>query len=858
MSSSPSICASPNFTFPAPSKMASYKSGDKLEPRVIEDHMDYFTHPKVKYSSHNSSTHHKSINDSVSSLSSNTSDSTLFDSHNPGKTSKRTDSIISAETLVEEVESPQIKYPVSSSHRNSMNLRLNFSKHKQNQSFSSTKEFRSLNQNEILNEFEDEFKAASALEPRFNFGDSNVTPNLVKLKSSESLPSSATVATSTFLFPSGGFATPCLRKQATLPALQSKMELSMHSIKGEQMKRFQPFASLNFKEALLKLSPVVKYISIDEAHMLMKESVSVNNLPNLLTIDIRSFTDYFKGHIKGSLNVSLPLTLLKRQNYNLTKCVSSLPQYEKVVIKSFILNNEVGNSNNGNEKNEQINEKVIKDNEQKIKNKSILLYESIDNSAALFHFCKKFTDCDPWNINIYILESGFANFQEKFKDDVESGNTQSIDINMLTECSGKSPVTTQRHSLDTSSDFTLTSPLDTKFDCVSTPVISNFSLPALPKSTFKIRHNEEVLSNDDSSIQSAIKLTQKYHDSELPKWIKHTVDSSAKLNKDFSLLEQYEKERLLNALSLKREENEENEKDKENTPVICSGIEFGHKNRYKDIFLYEHSRVKLQQCTNEPSYDYINASYINPSYDLDTLVKNTQAILPHVRYIASQGPLTETIGDFWKCIINHNIPLVISLTEEYENGVGKCSPYWIPGTYSSGINNIKVKCLEEEMIIENFLIRLFEVQMDNQNPKIVLQLHQLGWPDMGSVLHPDDILRVIILKRSIIKYVFDKTSIDYPTLIHCSAGCGRTGTLCTIDSIINIMIANELVDLPFDPVYPIVDGLRKQRISMVQNLRQYFLIYDTLLHYLSNYKNTKWDELLNSSIINDFMKKYMK
>ena len=95
------------------------------------------------------------------------------------------------------------------------------------------------------------------------------------------------------------------------------------------------------------------------------------------------------------------------------------------------------------------------------------------------------------------------------------------------------------------------------------------------------------------------------------------------------------------------------------------------------------------------------------------------------------------------------------------------------------------------------------------------------------------------------------------TLVHCSAGCGRTGTFCVIDTIINYIEQKRAQqygemndDFDSDPIFEITNHYRKLRISMVQTLTQYYMIYEALLDYYckmvaimnkgENFKNGKW------------------
>lgn len=59
--------------------------------------------------------------------------------------------------------------------------------------------------------------------------------------------------------------------------------------------------------------------------------------------------------------------------------------------------------------------------------------------------------------------------------------------------------------------------------------------------------------------------------------------------------------------------------------------------------------------------------------------------------------------------------------------------------------------------------------------RTVCQLHYVAWPDHGvpSVVQP--LLEMVRLVRD------TQASETLPVLVHCSAGCGRTGTICAID-----------------------------------------------------------------------------
>ncbi|KAK6461302.1 protein tyrosine phosphatase [Scheffersomyces coipomensis] len=872
---------------------------------------------------------HHSNGHSISSLSSNLSDLTIYEhssSHSMNRF-KNENSFVSTETLVE---------------ANNMNPFFNndrfVPKHKYNQSLSATSD-----RSGYLSSFKEEDDNNNDLD---NHSSSNNSTRITNSNSSSSnssssipYPRATSAIESSFPFhlsqplqkvqSLNSHSKFALKKQITLPSLSlnttndstttpstppNNNDLAAFDsiVKNEQLKRLNYLPSQNFKPQIEKLLPQkINYYSLNEiSHQI--ESINTSNNNNLI-IDIRPFTDFVKSHIKSSINICLPSTLLKRTNFTLTRCINSLPDFEKFKFHQFL-----------------INEKDYDD-------ANLIIYDNLNNSSNLYHFLNKFLDCPNFNNSIsnkkiYLMDSNFNQFQLIYPHLLESGPGESMNVNSTststtttsttpipssfksseinlnnylpplivnnrsTSVSNSSPSNTNERSR--SQSLAEISPYNRLFSGItpttneynsgsssimtSTPILStNFSLPKI-KTNFKIRHNEELggsnssnSSNDSSNYNpsfetnfnsktlqnnhnSLFKLTNIPKDvSKLPLWLRKTVmddndsttSSTKKINDDFYNLEKSEQRRLLHALSLSnpntsttssmessQNNNNNNNENDDLPPTISCGIEYGHKNRYKDIFLYEHSRVKLRETVNPCVEDYINASYLNPIHNLGDLIKEEKQEVDsfeEYKYIATQGPLDETMGDFWKCIVNLHIPLIISLTDEIENGLIKCSAFWKSGIYKSNTDRINVKIDDEITINEFTILRMFNISIIGSNKvSKVLQIHFLNWPDMGTILSPLDLIQVINLKHHILSEI-NLTNSSYPTLIHCSAGCGRTGTLCTIDTMINIM-NHAKNPLEQDLIYNIVNNFRKQRISMVQNLRQYYLIYEVLLNYLSN------------------------
>ncbi|KAH9920557.1 uncharacterized protein BXZ73DRAFT_104682 [Epithele typhae] len=100
---------------------------------------------------------------------------------------------------------------------------------------------------------------------------------------------------------------------------------------------------------------------------------------------------------------------------------------------------------------------------------------------------------------------------------------------------------------------------------------------------------------------------------------------------------------------------------------ITAGLEKGAKNRYRNIWPFEHARVRLRKYKPDDD-DYMNASYVQP---LGT----------SKRYIATQGPLPTTFTDFWTLCWEQNVHVIVMLTREIEGSSVKCGKYWEEGTY---------------------------------------------------------------------------------------------------------------------------------------------------------------------------------
>lgn len=89
------------------------------------------------------------------------------------------------------------------------------------------------------------------------------------------------------------------------------------------------------------------------------------------------------------------------------------------------------------------------------------------------------------------------------------------------------------------------------------------------------------------------------------------------------------------------------------------------KNRYRDILPYDCNRVVIVN-TADTKTDYINANYVNMVIPNDCVN----------RYIATQGPMQNTIVEFWRMVQQESSNFIVMLTTILERGRMKCVQYW--------------------------------------------------------------------------------------------------------------------------------------------------------------------------------------
>ncbi|XP_068593705.1 receptor-type tyrosine-protein phosphatase S-like isoform X4 [Cebidichthys violaceus] len=228
------------------------------------------------------------------------------------------------------------------------------------------------------------------------------------------------------------------------------------------------------------------------------------------------------------------------------------------------------------------------------------------------------------------------------------------------------------------------------------------------------------------------------------------------------------------------------------------------KNRYANVIAYDHTRVVLAPIEGILGSDYINANYI------DGYRKQNA-------YIATQGPLAETFGDFWRMVWEQRAASVVMMTRLEEKSRIKCDQYW-PSRGTETYGMIQVTLLDT-MELATFCVRTLSLHKSGSSERReVRQFQFTAWPDHGVPEYPTPFLNFLRRVKAC------NPPDAGPIIAHCSAGVGRTGCFIVIDAMLERIRHERTVD-----IYGHVTLMRSQRNYMVQTEDQYSFIHEALL-----------------------------
>ncbi|RNA36674.1 receptor-type tyrosine- phosphatase epsilon isoform X1 [Brachionus plicatilis] len=285
------------------------------------------------------------------------------------------------------------------------------------------------------------------------------------------------------------------------------------------------------------------------------------------------------------------------------------------------------------------------------------------------------------------------------------------------------------------------------------------------------------------------------------------------------------------------------------------------KNRFLDIKAYDDSRVILDTCsqnnlsisTESMSDYYSETDYINANF--------VQGYSHEKKFIATQGPKKETINDFWRMIYQYRVSAIVMLTKLVEKGVERCTQYWPDKLNMPEVFGDYELTLKDQQKCGDYIKRTFDLVKLNNNKNTTMttvlntptsistrkiltvnQYYYPEWPDKDTP--STDPISILHLIRDVNRH---HLAYQYPIVVHCSAGVGRTGTYITLDAMMEKINAEAKID-----IFGFISKIRTRRQYLVQTSKQYIFIHEALYEYclygftdidvshlVSYYKNSK-------------------
>ena len=206
-------------------------------------------------------------------------------------------------------------------------------------------------------------------------------------------------------------------------------------------------------------------------------------------------------------------------------------------------------------------------------------------------------------------------------------------------------------------------------------------------------------------------------------------------------------------------------------------------------------------------------------------------------FIATQGPMSNTISSFWKMCLIKKVPLILMLCNLKEECRTKCDQYW-PAKVGelTTFGDIHITMNSEEIILDTAILRrsLNVKFIDEENTKYennIVQLQIICWPD-HSIPEEEKGFKAVEILCSLVESSRE-LSANSPIVVHCSAGIGRTGTFMALFNIYYAVsrLKQQKETIQFN-IFNTVRKLREQRYSLVTDVSQYKFIYSFVIEWI--------------------------
>ncbi|XP_067997011.1 receptor-type tyrosine-protein phosphatase C isoform X3 [Melanerpes formicivorus] len=254
------------------------------------------------------------------------------------------------------------------------------------------------------------------------------------------------------------------------------------------------------------------------------------------------------------------------------------------------------------------------------------------------------------------------------------------------------------------------------------------------------------------------------------------------------------------------------------------------KNRNTNIIPYDFNRVPIRQedeCSKEGEHDSDNSSDEESDCEESSRYINASFIIGYwgpKAMIATQGPLQETISDFWQMVFQRKVKVIVMLTELKEGEQELCAQYW--GEEKQTYDDIEVQ-MTDASCCPGYTIRAFDLtHLKMKETQKVYQYQYHKWSALDVPENPKDLVSMILhLKQRVPARAAteDKSNRSVPLVVHCRDGSQQTGVFCALMTLLESAEIEEVID-----VFQVVKALRRSRLGVVSTYEQYQFLYDTI------------------------------
>lgn len=522
----------------------------------------------------------------------------------------------------------------------------------------------------------------------------------------------------------------------------------------------------------------------------LADILNTHKSDSIVLLDLRPAANFRTSRVRGAINISIPATLLKRAIYTIPKIIETL------------------SSRADQDRLQNWTEK-----------KFLVVYDSdsfhVGQGTPLNQFANKFSRSDWLQTqgSLSVVKGGFAAVARESPAIIDHLSISNPSSGQSAECKDSPFKSDTKSSLRSLQGLNCVLPV--KKDVVN-PFFNN------------IRQNQDLIGGVGDPIPLKIPSAARLVEARLPLWLRELVFDSTgpqRIANKFLKIEQEEQARLQRVLNGGLSNTDVKAGDERHS--IAAGVERGDKNRYNNIWPYENARVRLQHRSSN-ACDYVNASHLH--------AKDSTRF-----YIATQGPLPGTSRDFWQVVWENDVRVVVMLTKTVEGGQQKCHSYWDDRemTRPFALELLDQSDTQGEDGADSeatFTIRklsLSDTTSPGDTAREVVHIQFSDWPDFH-IIGPDRILALIrevrhaeinvespiVKRRKSVSSMTTSTRSNRRIICHCSAGCGRTGVFCTIDTVITALQQKlgdgRADDQKIDLIEQTVREFRDQRLSMVQ------------------------------------------